>query len=106
MLFVTAVTWITYSKVTVSKIEKKFKDYGHGVMCPLDSGLGIKAVFLACSLGLPLGRLNSPRNPYINVLLAREYATRTDVLLSIAYLIISTSFFGSMIPGGWVIGIY
>ena len=75
-------------------------------MCPLDGGLGIKAIFLAFAIGLPLGRLNSPHNPYINVLLAREYATRTDVLLSIAYLIISTSSFGSMILGGWIIGIY
>ena len=106
MLFVTAATWITYSKITVSRIEKKFQSNGHGIMCPLDGGLGIKAIFLAFAIGLPLGRLNSPHNPYINVLLAREYATRTDVLLSIAYLIISTSSFGSMILGGWIIGIY
>ena len=98
MLFATAATWTAYSKISASKIEKIFTNNGQGIMCPLDSGLGIKAVFLACALGLPLGRLNSPRNPYINVLLAREYATRKDVLLSALHLVISRGFFGSIIP--------
>ena len=74
-------------------------------MCPLDSGFGIKAIFLAHALGMPLVRFKTAKTPFIDGPLVNRYATKRDILFSQIYIFVMSLYIFHILLAAWIFDI-
>jgi hypothetical protein len=77
---------LAFGRLSMGRIERKMKMDGLPRPCPWD-GPGARIIWYAYAIGLPVGRFNSERDPFIDVPLVRRYARPTDKVLAVALLV-------------------
>ncbi len=87
LFFLTAVTWITFARLSMARIEREIIRDGFPRPCPWD-GPGARTIWYAYAISVPIGRFNRIDDPLIDVPLVRKYATRADVIRGRIFLII------------------
>jgi hypothetical protein len=88
---------LLFGRATMAPMEKKIEQDGLPRPCPWD-GPGVRILWYAYAIALPVGRLNRADDPLIDVPLVRRYATKGDkaravMLLASTHTFILTLFF-------------
>lgn len=102
LLFLSAaISWLIFSRFTVTRIEKAIKQDGLPRPCQWD-GPGARILWYAYAISLPIGRFNQIDDPLIDVALVRRYAKPADKIWGLILIIAATT--GSILATvGWLI---
>jgi len=88
---ITAISWISFSRLTMARIERRLRAEGKPRLCSWD-GVGARALWYAWAIALPIGIANPENDPLIDVLTVRRMATRADWWRAVAFMT-SSNFF-------------
>ena len=100
-----AIFAFAFMRGSMARIERDLLKDGYGRLCPWDPW-GMRAVLLAHSLVLPIGKFNSPNNPLIDVVTVNKYATKSDRWLALAHLITMALFLIVGFMTVWLLELY
>ncbi|MEJ2669829.1 MAG: hypothetical protein P8077_06105 [Gammaproteobacteria bacterium] len=87
----TAISWISFARLSMARMERDMKADGLPRPCPWD-GPGVRVLWIARAISVPVGWFNSAGDPSIDVLTVRKYATANDKKRAIAVMISGYSF--------------
>jgi len=82
---IVAICWLVFARLSMTRIERSITHDGLDRPCPWD-GLGARAIWYACAVGLPVGPWNPSNDPLIDVPLVRRYASPMDRKLGLAFV--------------------
>lgn len=102
---ITAFSWIAFARLSMARIEQAIIRDGGERPAPWD-GIGMRTVWYAWAIAVPVGHWNWRDDPTIDVPKVRSHATRFDRVLG-ASLLISGNFLAILsMFGGVVLGFY
>lgn len=78
-------SWLVFGRLCMARIERELKTEGIRRPCPWD-GPGARIVWYAWAIAIPVGRFNKLDDPFIDVPLVRERATRQDKVIATVML--------------------
>ena len=94
-------SWLIFGRFTMGRIEREINADGLPRPCAWD-GPGVRVLWYAFAIAIPVGRANRTDDPTIDVPLVRSYATPTDAI-SGWILLVSNGLLTIMAVVGWFI---
>ena len=89
--FAMATSWILFARLSMTRIERDMKADGLPRPCSWD-GPGVRVLWIAWAISVPVGPFNLVNDPSIDVLTVRKYANANDKKRAIAVMISGYSF--------------
>lgn len=100
-IFAMAISWLTFGRFTMSRIEREIKAEGLPRPCPWD-GPGARILWYAYAIAIPIGRFNRADDPTINAPLVRSYTKPADKFWGWA-LIVFGNVLAVLAVSGWLV---
>lgn len=74
------ISWIAFARISMARIERRIVDDGEPRPCPWD-GPGIRVIWYAWAITVPVGRFNPLDDPLMDVQGVRRHALARDRIL-------------------------
>ena len=86
VMFALSISWISFARLSMARIEKQMKRDGITRPSAWD-GIGLRVLWYAYAIVLPVGIWNRADDPFIDVPTVRRYATTFDRKLGLIFMI-------------------
>lgn len=100
-----AVSWISFARISMARIERDMKRDGLPRPAPWD-GVGARALWYATAIVLPVGNWNLPNDPFFDNLTVRRYAKPIDKTIGLALIVTALAGIFLVLVGAWFFDFY
>jgi hypothetical protein len=103
LLFIVAVSWFVFKRISISRIDKRMADDGLDRVCSTDI-MGLRVIMIATAISIPVGNpFNHEYNPLIDVNAVRPYGTKFDRIVGLILFLSFTLFTVVAVVGSFFI---